>query len=414
VTIFVFIIAALALFGPKIGGVLDLSAIGGVLGLVLLSGYKRISVSQEYVVVVVLVVLVLAYSTLAVLFDQADDMQPFLRHVRALLSTALLSLFFYNIALSAATNSAVLVKVLLAVLLLNAGVVLVSVWNPGIQTLLADMYGFDKSVRPLRSFGLTSGYDTAGYLCVVGALISSISIYFRKSKTDLVALVIFIAAAMFTSRSTMVLIFLLIAGFSIVFLVRGRWSLKVVSATYLAVGSGVAITYVLPLIIASFAWGGGSSSEFEFAASFAATDLSLWWDSMWRLPDSSLELLFGSGSIIETSDVGYVKMIFMIGILGFLIVLAMYGYMLFVALRMRRSAQRGEWSPDTETWVLLLSLTIFIVALFLMNIKNLYFLTRGYHELMIIMFFYLAGAWRVGLQHADGEQSTEAIAGAPH
>ena len=109
VTIFVFVIAAIALFGPKIGGVVDLSAIGGVLGLVLLSGQKRISVSQEYIVDVVLVGLVLAYSTLAVLFDQADDTQPFLRHVRALLSTALLSLFFYNIALSAVTNSAVLV-----------------------------------------------------------------------------------------------------------------------------------------------------------------------------------------------------------------------------------------------------------------------------------------------------------------
>ena len=180
-SIVVFIVIFFALFGPKLAGIIDLSVLGGVFGFLLLLSSKKIRFSRECTVIVMLVAAVVVYSILAVLFTGADDTQPVLRHFRALISTVLLGLFFYNIAITGAYSSGRLIKMLIFVLLVNAIVVMVSVAIPEIKTPLAEMYGFDKSFSALRSFGLTAGYDPAGYLCVIGATLASISVYYKRN-----------------------------------------------------------------------------------------------------------------------------------------------------------------------------------------------------------------------------------------
>ena len=89
----VFIVVLLTIFGPKLIGVIDLSIVGGVVAVSLLRGAKSIELSHEHIVVTGLVLIVFIQSTLVVIFSGVDDMQPFLRHIRALVSTALLSVF---------------------------------------------------------------------------------------------------------------------------------------------------------------------------------------------------------------------------------------------------------------------------------------------------------------------------------
>lgn len=387
----VFIIVLFALFGPKLAGVLDLSLLGGGLGILLLTCAKKIRFGREYIIVVMLVASVVAYSMLAVLFAGVEDTHPVLRHFRALISTVLLGVVFYNLAATRTYSSGQLTNTLIAVLLVNAVVVMVSIALPEIKPLLANLYGFNKSLVPLRSFGLTAGYDTAGYLCIIGGALSAIAIYYKRNIGYTISFLSFMVAAMFTSRSTMLLVLVLMTSVCAVFLLRGRWTLKVASMSYIIIGVGIAILYVVPLILATFGWGVVEATSANYTGSFAATDLSAWKATMWTLPDSPAALFLGTGETIETSDIGYVEIVFMIGIVGLLLVVSIYFYMFMFAMRLRRSASRGELLLDLEGWVLLRLLLIVLICLYVFNIKNLYFLTRGYHELIVILFFFLAG-----------------------
>ena len=219
--IIVFVVILLSIFGPKLAGVIDLSILGGVIGTLLLCSSKRIEFSQEYTVVVTLIGIILAHSILVVLFSGVEDTQPVLRHLRALLSTALLGIFFYNVALTKNLSAESLTNILIVVLLINAIVVLVSIVSPEVKSLLAKMYGFNKGNRALRSFGLTSGYDTAGYLCVFGMVLTAVAVYYKRSITYSLIILVFMAAAVFTSRSAMLLAFSSMSLVCLAFLYSG-------------------------------------------------------------------------------------------------------------------------------------------------------------------------------------------------
>jgi hypothetical protein len=202
----------------------------------------------------------------------------------------------------------------------------------------------------------------------------------------------------------MLLAFSLVAVLCLVFLVRGRWTLKALSVIYLVSAVYIGLLYIIPLVKSSFGLGGVLASDKDFSGSFATTDLSAWVSKMWTLPDTTVEVIFGTGMVIQSSDVGYIELIYMIGLLGLFLVLSLYGYMFVVAARMKLAARGGEWTPDVETWVLLTSLTIILLGMLVINIKNLYFLSRGFHELIIIIFFFSVGTRRAAEYRDDEEQ----------
>lgn len=399
----IFTIIFMSLFGPKIAGVIDLSLLGGLFGLVFLARLKKIPVSREYVVIVMLVAVISIHSTAMVLFNGVEDIQPVLRHFRALISTILLGAFFYNLGSSNALSSAKLINIVVLILLVNATAIIVSIFMPEIKPVLAELYGFNKRFVGFRSFGLTAGYDTAGYFCIIGAALSAASAYQNDSARHSITILIFVAATFLTSRSSMVLATMLMIGVCSVFVLKGRWSLKVVSAGYiLAVGS-VAIYYVVPLILSTFALGVMRSSNMAHTKAFAATDLSSWYERMWILPDQQVAALIGAGEVVKTSDVGYVSLIFMIGIVGLLFVVLIYLYMFSVIKGLNRSLKRRCLQMDVGGRILVWSFMMIILLTFFINFKNLYFLTRGYHELIVILFFFILGLRDVARYRAQGQ-----------
>jgi hypothetical protein len=275
--------------------------------------------------------------------------------------------------------------------MLNAAVIILSIAVPDIKPFLAGMYGFDKVFTSLRGFGLTAGYDSAGYLCVYGMALSAAAAYYRKKAIYSLFVLFFLSATVFTSRSTMVLAFAVIASVCVIFLYRGKWSLKLVSLAFMAVGASVVIYYVLPLILATLGWGMNTSTNSSFTDNFAATDLSAWRDVMWVLPMDTASLLFGTGNVIDTSDVGYVELIFMIGIVGLSIVMLIYISILIVLVRLRRLIKRGAWDVEPNVKILLTISLFVVLAMYVINIKNLYFLSRGFHELTVILFSFILG-----------------------
>ena len=411
-TVLVFIIIFSALFGPKLGGFVDLSVLGGLLGAILLLTPSRLSVSREYLDVVAFVSIFAAYSLAMVLAGNADDLQPALRGGRALLSTILLGAFFYNLGVSNSFSTARLTNVIILVLLVNAFSIIASTLMPELKVRLAGLYGFDKEFVPLRSAGMTAGYDTAGYFCVIGMALASIKAYYKPGAWHPAVTMIFFIAAFLTSRSTMVLACALMAGVCIVFLTKGRWTLKSISLVYVGAGAVILVFYALPLILSTFSIGSLQSDDAGFTSNFAATDLRAWYESMWILPDEYLPLIFGSGSIVKESDIGYVLIISMTGVLGLICVVLLHLYVLFVVRGINRAVTSGQLSIDPEGRALVATTIVFLILMFIVNIKNLYFLTRGYHELIVILFFFILGIARSQIVGKGAAREAVSVKGA--
>ena len=329
-----------------------------------------------------------------VLINGTEDTQPVLRHFRALISTILLGLVFYNLSINNILSSIRLVNILIAVLLINAIIIIMSIPIPEIKSYLAELYGFNKKFVELRSFGLTAGYDTAGYLCIIGAILSAFKVYYKASLWNSLIIIVFIVATFFTSRSSMILAVFLTIGICAVFILKGRGILKIISVGYIIAGIYISIYYVLPLVLSTFAWGTLQVSNNDYTSNFAATNLSLWYETMWILPDNPVSVLFGAGEVVKTSDLGYVSLIFMIGVVGLAWVISIYMYIFFIARALHRSEQYEYLKTDVGRNILLWSLMSIILLMYVINFKNLYFLTRGYHELIIILFFFVLGLSR--------------------
>jgi len=169
------------------------------------------------------------YSMLVFLMNSPESIHPVLRHSKAFISTLLLGLVFYNLAMRSVVTSIEFVNILIFALLLNAIVILLSIAVPDVKVMLAGLYGFNKKFVELRGFGLTSGYDAAGYLCVFGTLLSAASSNYKNNILYSLVFVMFIAVAFFPSRSSMVLAIFVVAVVCLFFLLKGRRALKVLS-----------------------------------------------------------------------------------------------------------------------------------------------------------------------------------------
>jgi hypothetical protein len=140
--------------------------------------------------------------------------------------------------------------------------------------------------------------------------------------------------------------------------------------------------------------------SFEFvyswleSGSVSTESTSVLFGDMFFLPDTLLGTIFGTSnfgrgpnfSYID-SDVGYILMIHGGGIVGLIVMMSVYGYLLAHA----RSVPRGE---------LALLMTCFVAAIFLVNIKDFYFLQNDgvtqiilfCHELLIVQRRHAAAA----------------------
>lgn len=409
-TVLVFLVMFFALFGPKLFGVIDLSMLSGLAGLAILLPQMRHSrIPSELGLVLFFLFLILVHTTLVTLVSGGAELYPLMRHVRAFTSTLLLGVFFYNVAVSQRIGVRTFLNVVLYCLVVNAAAILAQIYWPFLKPVIAGLTGFDKHFVALRGFGLTAGYDTAGYLCIFGAVMSAMCAYLWRGIKYQALLLVFLAAAVFTSRSTMALALVTAIAIVMFYLVKGRPSLKFNAAVLGVSGAALAAVYVLPLLAATFAFakgftGSAGSSEIDFVSSFAATKLSDWRESMWILPRETLALIVGAGSRAPESDVGYVKLVFMIGVTGLVTVSIAYLALFSICRRILFSGPQFTGAHYLGTWIIVFCAGLFISLLLVINIKNLYFLTRIYHELIVILVFFAVGLKdRFQQQLADGK-----------
>lgn len=376
-----------SLFGPKFG-VIDVSVLVGLFAVTLLTSKRNIKFPHVGIVLVFLVGVTVAYSAAVFIFARSPNEYVVLRGLRALCNTMFLGAFIYNFPLPTARK----INTVITVLLINALAVVLQALVPETQTLFAQLYGFDKSIRGLRGFGLTAGYDTAGFLCVMGVVLTSLVTMHSKRAKNLLKVCVFAIAAIFTSRSTMAVLSVTLVTFGGIFIMKYKGYRRLNGIVYITAVGIASLLYFIPLFTSSFAVGevGPGNLNSSYADFFAYTDLAAWAGHSWTLPNTAWDMFFGS-TTAPNSDVGFVRVIYMIGIVGLLLIASVYGLMWVVSLKMLAVSKQGMYRNGIQDLSSHRTLTLAVLLLVplqvVFNIKNLYFLTRSFYELLVILFF---------------------------
>jgi hypothetical protein len=386
------VVLIVALYGPKIG-FLDTSLLAGPLGLLLLALLRAPLRFPSALTLPVLVLLGLAgYIVLVHSIVHSSDAYPILRVVRALLATILLGLVVtaYPIAPQRKIDG------ILAALSVNSAAMVVELLSPTAKRIVADVYQADPTLagigHPLRAFGLTAGFDAAGLFCLMGLVLASFALVQAHRPRDLALAGLFAATGLLASRLNMLLTLagVLVAALTAAW--RSSWKIKIACLAIALAGGLVATRYVGPLVAGSFHLGGRGGEGYDLLGpavqtSYANTDLAAWWSEMWVAPPDRLALLFGQARDFGSSDIGFVKVLFMYGVVGGLCIAVLYLYYFAWSGRWLRRSWRGVAVADARAArILAPAVLVWVVLHVAFGAKNLYFLTRGFYELIVVGF----------------------------
>lgn len=380
--ILVYVISFFLIFGPKFGPI-DTSSLASISLLVLCSLKKEIKVNSFLVSFSLILSFLIIYSVFLVIIFKTNDNYVYLRNIRALINTVSIGLFFYNFKVDTKFSYNLLINLLS----INSLVIIIQIVFVNIQYTLAPIYNFDKKFVALRAFGLTAGFDSAGYLCILGLVfILSKILHMKKiDYRDILFFYLFSVAGCFTGRSVMFIMILCVISLNIYLIFNKKSKLRFFALTNFIVGGILVYKFILPIIITTLPFlkdqnlitlSLTETEDFKYSYSSGTGELLT---EMWFLPKHTLSAFFGTGIDPYDSDVGYIKIIFMIGFLGLMIIFFYYISMLYKTFILK--------SKDSYTKILLLSLKASILFLFIFNLKTLYFFSRSFHEIINIAFF---------------------------
>jgi hypothetical protein len=263
------------------------------------------------------------------------------------------------------------------VLIINVFIVYIQL-NPAWKVYFLEIAEVTKEFKgSLRSFGLYSSFDPCGLNIVIGMFFWGILLYYYRLKISLLFLLLTFASSIFVSRTTMI-----VSGIS----------LFVICLFIFKQSKKYFVLFVLlsiPICIYSFGYAMqfldlNSSYYYEYDAdrSYSKHSFDVLTGRMIFFPADIFNLWLGEGIEPIDSDIGYIKLIFMIGILGLLLILCSYLYNIF-DLRKKMNFDNKEYN----------SIFWFIVAMFvcmlIFNCKLLLLYGRNFHDIFILTCFTL-------------------------
>lgn len=396
--ILVFTAFWLSLFGPKIGGVADTSMFGGLL---LFSALVKMATRRPprlYFLVFVLAGVLLGQAILAAILNPDVVLSEIARYLRILISAAVLGYSAYILGARTRLTPQTFVDLLLAVLGTHALAVVIQALVPSTQYMFAPIFGYDKSVRFGRGFGFTAGFDAAGYLLCFALVLAAVAVYgMYARRLTVTRYVIYMAAfalgISLTSRGSMIIGTTIVAILIGALIWRGRIPAKV-----FALGSSMGFfwivwEYLRPLLVESLLLNGSPNPDSNYTDTYATTSIGAWLDNSWSIPHSFPLDLVGSGVIPDYTDVGYVRLLGSHGYVGLFLMAALYLLIAIGLIGVWR--RRNAFGPRDSNYVLLnatcVAGAIVVGLLFVMNVKGLYFGTRGFHEFVVLVSFYSIG-----------------------
>jgi hypothetical protein len=343
-------------------------------------------------------IILLAWLLLVAVYRGDAETQTILKYVRTALTIGLVTIF---IGATRIESSSLLNAISLT---LGFHVVLVMLQIPfeGLVQITAPFFGFDRELTilgqyNLRKLGASSSYDTASFFSVCSAVLFYLRYHSSRKFIFLLLLGVSLAAGMMSSRAGMamsaaVLMYLYIKGIYV-----ARPTIKLVLGFGLLGFLGFFYLFIYPLALHTLGIRELSADEASFL--FAAADYgttgtleALSDDHLAPLSVAPWDLIIGfaldPNSIGKSSDIGYVKFIYHVGIVGTTAILLLHARILSVTLRDLQSP-----NLDTSLRIIALFLIWLVGAGLFFNYKSLELYSRGTGDLIFILFMYLGSHW---------------------
>lgn len=281
-------------------------------------------------------------------------------------------------------------------LVLHCLMVLVQMAFPQLQELNGVLFRFerediDMADYSLRRLGLTGGFDQSALFAVLSCLFA-IALYIQTKKICyLIFLMISLVASLFTSRTGMVasvIVLLMVAIGN-----RKQFKIKInFSTLFLTTIVIIAITYfILPVVLNSIGISYGKAVvDTEMQYSSKTSDYLFEYHLLPLLSLNNKELLFGYGCEVNKSallpfgsDIGYVKQIFQVGVVGVFFILV------FCLLMARRTSSRySRFKYDAIMKISSQIMWILLPLYVIFNYKNHIMYTVCYFEVFLFVYYY--------------------------
>ena len=364
----------LIVFGPRIGGIIDLSVLTSGILLLFVLGKGQISLQTKKISTIVLLLIIDVF-LVSSLSDEGIDLLFLLKFIRVLLALLCISIYVDLDVFAPDTIRNSLINVLLT----HAIVIIIgsTIW-PEFQNILKPLSCFERNPTYFRSTGLTNGYDFAGVLCVFGLLIT----FFSKTeylKTFKVFL--FVAAAVLTSRMNMILteatIFYLLIfpkgqkKVKLILFILFILSLFPILGIFLFTTQNQDNLIVQQLLKNYFFAKISTNLVYYYATSSLDNSLSEHFDF-----GSLTNIQFWFGSMQDSKlDPGYTQYIYRVGVFGACICLLFYISIILHSFKIKQASKQ-----DTA---IVVSICLMCIT---MSVKNSYLLARHVTETLLIMY----------------------------
>lgn len=379
-SVLLFIFLAFNVYQFKIANI-ELTLIVDIILLITLLNKKISNFNRTDYSIILFSIGLIIYSVITSLVMNNWDLFLHSRNIRILTYSIFLVLLTKNMIISKQQ----FIKVFKLVLFLNVLSIIIQYILPETKIFFSEIIGYDKKIMELRSFGLFSSYDYAGFYSLLCLFLFS---FFPDSKNKIFTffgLLFSLIACFQTSRLTMIL-----AGINIIMLIYfNRKKIKLIYIAislpliyYIFLKVGVTIVSIIIMSVPylqenTLLYDSYFDSEILQSYGQASADVLL--DNMLVLPDDQL-LLFGEGIIPVSSDIGYIHLLFLYGIFGSIFIIGFY--LKYIV----KSLNHLKYINEVDLFYFYL---FFSVLLFIYNYKLTFITASGTHELFIILVIFI-------------------------
>ena len=259
---------------------------------------------------------------------------------------------------------------LMLALLLHLASVYAQFFIPTLKTIFTSFLRFDDKVDliiedPLRAFGLDSSFDGAGLdICILLVLLWLLFKRSRDIKFFLLGCISLLGC--FMVGRTAMLVGTIVFVLMLMSLIKKNKIYFFIATAIVAIG----VFYVWEIVQFYMNNNDVTQSYRPETVTWLTSDRMLF------LPESFLGTVFGTGESPSNSDIGYIKIIHMIGFVGLSLVLYLY-YSTIKAIKPYKRI-------DKDIYMFML---IFLILLLAYNYKLLLLYSRGINDVYFLLIF---------------------------
>lgn len=384
-----FVFCFLNLYGPLTTNLTF--AFNVLLFLFVYSNRLRFAYERPYIILSILLLLlsIVAFANTRDSFKDYSVIGTYLRMLVCCTTFPAIIAFFFR-------KKTKILQILSLTLFLHCLMVLIQMIVPSLQDINTVLFRFQRDAEFLQDFtmrrlGLTGGYDASGLYAAISVVVSIEIFIMTGNKKYGVISAISLISSFFTSRTGMATAF--ISLFLCVLLnKRSKYVFSGFSFIFITI-SAISIFYIiLPLILNSLGLS-TNTGVVETGSNYSSGTKDYLFDYQLLVLEelNTRELIWGYGCGVRnlswtffSSDIGYVKQIFQVGIVG--VALIVYFCTLMVIKTYRRN-KTIKYNSERKMGTQILGLLLIIYLVF--NYKNHLMYNVCSFELFLFLYYYL-------------------------